>query len=300
MLASGRAVDLRIGGEDPGLLLLGQADAGVGHLEMEEGSGAGRLPAPDPHDDFTRVGELDRVAEQVDEDLPEPAWIADRVVRNIRPDVEDQLDAFVCSRLREQLDRLLCHVLGAEVDALHAHTAGLDLGEVEDVVDDLQQRVAGGPHCFHVVALLRGEVRLHQQAGHADHPVHRGADLVAHRRQELRLHAGKLLELLVALPQVGHQLRPGRLRRVGHHAVFPLLLHHPPDEDSERHEEQAFEKSGRRVAGGRVHARDQDQVRRPQGGADGKFHRRVIKGEEHQQQQHEGEGADHAQSELDL
>ena len=43
-----------------------------------------------------------------------------------------------------------------------------------------------------VVALLGVERRVEQQAAHADHRVHRRADLVAHRREEraLRLVGG--------------------------------------------------------------------------------------------------------------
>ena len=38
-----------------------------------------------------------------------------------------------------------------------------------------------------VLALLGGERRVEQQAGHPDHRVHRRADLVAHRREERAL-----------------------------------------------------------------------------------------------------------------
>ena len=38
-----------------------------------------------------------------------------------------------------------------------------------------------------VLALLGRERRVEQQAGHADDAVHRRADLVAHRREELAL-----------------------------------------------------------------------------------------------------------------
>ena len=65
--------------------------------------------------------------------------------------------------------------------------AGLDLREVEDVVDDRQQRVARRADRVGVVALLGVELRLGEQAAHADDRVHRRADLVAHRGQERAL-----------------------------------------------------------------------------------------------------------------
>ena len=71
--------------------------------------------------------------------------------------------------------------------ALEVDLAGLDLREVEDVVDDRQQRVARRPDRVGVVALLVIERRVEQQAAHADDRVHRRPDLVAHRREERAL-----------------------------------------------------------------------------------------------------------------
>ena len=58
------------------------------------------------------------------------------------------------------------------------------LREVEDVVDDRQQRVAAVADGLGEVALLGVQRRVQQQAAHADDGVHRRADLVAHRGQE--------------------------------------------------------------------------------------------------------------------
>ena len=75
---------------------------------------------------------------------------------------------------------------------LDVHAPGFDLGEVQDVVDDRQQRVTTVSDGRGKVALVVGELRVEQQAAHADHRVHRRADFVTHRRQEraLRLVGG--------------------------------------------------------------------------------------------------------------
>ncbi len=65
--------------------------------------------------------------------------------------------------------------------------AGLDLREVEDVVDDRQERLARRVDGLGVVALLGVERRVEQQPAHPDDGVHRGPDLVAHRGQERAL-----------------------------------------------------------------------------------------------------------------
>ena len=92
----------------------------------------------------------------------------------------------------DQVERRLDALAQVERMRLDVHPAGLDLREVEDVVDDRQQRVAGVADGRGEVALLVVERRVEQQAAHADHGVHRRADLVAHRRQEraLRLVGG--------------------------------------------------------------------------------------------------------------
>jgi len=75
------------------------------------------------------------------------------------------------------------------VDALHVELARLDLGEVQDVIQDRQERLGAGPDGLCKVALLGVEVGLQQEPAHPDDAVHGCPDLVAHVRQELRLQA---------------------------------------------------------------------------------------------------------------
>ncbi len=180
----------------------GQADARVVYLEVDRHPGPGALVPRRAHDHFAYARELDRVGHEIDQHLAEPAGISDHDIGDARLHVEDELDALVRGGLGEQLDRLLKHVLGAELDGFQAQPAGLDLREIENVVDDLEQRVAGCPDRLHVLMLLGRQLGFEQQAGHADDPVHRCPDLVTHRGEELGLQAGQLLQLLVALRQV--------------------------------------------------------------------------------------------------
>ena len=91
------------------------------------------------------------------------------------------------------LDRLA----QVEVGGIELELARLDLREVEDVVDDRQQRLAGGGDRLGVLALRLVELGVEQQLAHADHAVHRRADLVADVGHEHRLHP-RGLERLVA------------------------------------------------------------------------------------------------------
>jgi hypothetical protein len=64
--------------EEARLLRRIEADAGV--LDRERGP---RLPMPKrrrtrAHDDLTALGEFDGVTQQVEQDLPNPRWVADQ------------------------------------------------------------------------------------------------------------------------------------------------------------------------------------------------------------------------------
>ena len=65
-----------------------------------------------------------------------------------------------------------------------------------------QQVLAGGLHLVDVVALARRRVGLQRQVRQADDGVHRGADLMAHVGQEVRLHARRFLGHLLGLADV--------------------------------------------------------------------------------------------------
>ena len=79
--------------------------------------------------------------------------------------------------------------------------AGLDLREVEDVVDEGQERLAGLLDHVEVLSLLGAELGLEHELRHADDAVQRRANLVAHVGQELALHTvGRVGRILRALP----------------------------------------------------------------------------------------------------
>jgi len=64
----------------------------------------------------------------------------------------------------------------------------LDRRDVEDVVDDRQQLLSRASDLLGECALVVAQLGLEQELVHADHAVHRRANLVAHGVQERRLH----------------------------------------------------------------------------------------------------------------
>ena len=96
----------------------------------------------------------------------------------------DDLDTLGVRARRQQFDNAFDD--GARVDllVLQRQRAGFDLGEVEDVFDQGEQRRAGFLDGFDISALLGNELCFQQKARHAQHAVHGRADLVAHGGEE--------------------------------------------------------------------------------------------------------------------
>ena len=89
-----------------------------------------------------------------------------------------------------------------DVGGVDVHLAGLDLGQVEDVVDQLQQVRAGavdGLRELHLPAVEVAVGVVGQQLGEDQQRVERGPQLVRHVREELRLVARRQRELLGAV-----------------------------------------------------------------------------------------------------
>ena len=122
--------------------------------------GLARLHADDDVD-LARLGELDRVVGEVDEDLAQAQRVADQVGRaRSRPTSKTQLQPLGRGLLGDQVGHVVEHLLEVEVDVLDRQLAGLDLREVEDVVDDAEQVLAGALDLLDVVALARRQLGL--------------------------------------------------------------------------------------------------------------------------------------------
>ena len=135
-------------------------------------------------------------------------------IRHVRQNAAGQLEPLLVGARGQQANGVFDDVADAERDAVERQLARLDFREVEDVVDQRQQRLARVLDRAQVVALLRGERRAERQLRHADDGVHRRPDLVAHVGEELALGDGRLfgaalgdLELPVGALAVGDVAR---------------------------------------------------------------------------------------------
>ena len=80
-----------------------------------------------------------------------------------------------------------------ECDVLDVEPPRLDFGEVENVVDNGEQRRAGVVDLADVIPLFGSQIRPQTQMRETDDRVHRRTDLVAHVGEELGLCLGSIL-----------------------------------------------------------------------------------------------------------
>src|SRR5262249_35544219 len=137
--ARGRFVGLREGLEDPRHGWRVHADPGVTDRELD-GYGAVLRRADVRLDDhLAGAGELDGVVDQVHADLTHAQRIAHEYRGRALGRPDDELDALVGGTRGEQTGAFLEQRAQVEGQFLERDLAGVDLGQVEQVVDDLQQ-----------------------------------------------------------------------------------------------------------------------------------------------------------------
>ena len=93
---------------------------------------------------------------------------------------------------------------------LQRHLASVNLREIQNVVQQPQQRLGSSLGLVGVVQLAFGQGGVVQQPEHAQNCVHRGADLVAHVGQKLALGHGGFFSLLFGELQRLLQILVGR------------------------------------------------------------------------------------------
>ncbi len=213
--ARGRGIGLGEGLEQAFGRGRGDAHAGVLHLEQHLAVRARLAALGHAHADVALLGELDGVADQIGQDLAQAHGIAAHGHAHRRIDLHRQRQSLVLRRLLHQAAHRIEHLAQIETDGLQFQLVRLDLGVVEDVVDDAQQLACRAVGCHHVVALVGTERRPQHDVQQGDDAVERRADLMAHGGQEFALgeHRGlgvllglhELLLHMAQLVQLGHQ-----------------------------------------------------------------------------------------------
>ena len=172
-------------------------------------------------------GELQRVGQQVLQDLLQALGIGDDAAAEVGVDLDVERQALRFGLVAERPRHRLEHVGEEDLLGIDGDRARFDLGEVEDVADQVQQVGAGAVDGAGELDLLGREVALGvvgELLAQDQDRVERRAQLVAHVGQELRLvargqrqlggllldRAAGLLDLLVLALDLGVAL--GELR----------------------------------------------------------------------------------------
>ncbi len=131
------------------------------------------------------TGILDGVIRQIDQYLAQPPRIAQNLCWNSRIDEHCQLHAVSQGHSIHGFADSFNHVFDEQGYAFNRVHFGLDPGEVQNIVDDSKQGECRVVDDAGHLALRGGEIALLEHINHADHTVHRCADLVAHRDEKL-------------------------------------------------------------------------------------------------------------------
>ena len=142
MLACRRRVGLREWSKDAFHPCFGNALAGVGHPDFEIDVPGTSVADANSDDDLALLGELEGVAEEIGDDLPQAERVTADFRRDFGSDMGDELDALGLSRRSVVHGDFLGHRNHVEWHGFESHFAGIDFREVEQVVDDREERTA--------------------------------------------------------------------------------------------------------------------------------------------------------------
>ena len=181
------------------------ADAGVDHARRASAADALAMRRDrQAQRDAAALGELDGVAEQVDQHLPQAMRIAEHAAAAARAASRRASTSVLRSAAGATMRQRLLHDVG-HVEAARSRARSLPASIFEKSRMSLMTCSRCSADSCTTVAHSRCsgvERRVEQQRRHAQHAVHRRADLVAHAGEELALGAGRGLGGVARLPHV--------------------------------------------------------------------------------------------------
>ena len=89
--------------------------------------------------------------------MPQPAGVSNQGIRHVRLHVTDQLQPLGVGAHGKGAQGVPDRRPQPEIGGGQLQLAGLDLGEVEQIIDDAQQVVGGGFHSLQALPLVIGE-----------------------------------------------------------------------------------------------------------------------------------------------
>ena len=156
------AIRLMERGKNGGLLGGGNTDTRVAHRKSQ----VDPLDIPrflsNTQYHLALQGELERITDQIDEDLLETRDIADQHI-DILGRNNDQFQTFAVACSGQDRRKIIQKSQQTEGRLLHFQSSGLNFGEVQNIVDQAEQRASGAMHFADEVERLSGQRLLFQE-----------------------------------------------------------------------------------------------------------------------------------------
>ena len=156
-------------------------------------------PGAENHTSIRR--ELDRIGQQIQQDLSQAHGIADQRLWKIFIDHDRKGQLPLFDLQRHDLREVRNGLAKTERRALYLQRGRAELGQVQHIIDDVEQRLAGDLDAIDKPVLLRRQFGARQQVGQANHGIERRPDFMAHVRDEHALGATGALRVFGGLVQ---------------------------------------------------------------------------------------------------
>ena len=172
------------------------AGAGIDHLEFRDGAAV-------MHDELHAAGlrEFDGIRQQIDQNLPQALFIGIDHDRQHGGPLEDEIDPLGGSLQAEHADELIEEIAEADLVAREIKPPRLDLGNIQNAVDQAGEMIGAAAHDADLVARFCRQARiLFQQLRVTGDRVQRRAQFVAEADHVAALgKVGELRDFLGAL-----------------------------------------------------------------------------------------------------
>ena len=117
------------------------ADPGIAHRETDADPGSIVFDNLGGENDFSLLGEFDRIIRQIDEDLTQTQGIPDQGGREAGRRGKKDLQSLFVGLEGDHVGNIIQDFVQLKINAFKGQFPGLDLGKVEDVVDDAEKRM---------------------------------------------------------------------------------------------------------------------------------------------------------------
>ena len=121
------------------LLFWANANAGVGDGELQKDVVGSLILHLDMDTNLAVVAKLDRIADEVDQNLAKPEGIAPKIFRDVLIDLEGEFDVLTLEVLGVNGDEVVNDIFDLEFDLFDGHFSRFNFGEVQNVLNQHHQ-----------------------------------------------------------------------------------------------------------------------------------------------------------------